>query len=67
MRIMGLKDSVHWLTWFVLCTTVMIITAILLVLILKVYFTIGKKLLLIYKNLFVYHLSLEELHSIRTF
>ncbi|CAF4091856.1 unnamed protein product, partial [Adineta steineri] len=35
MRIMGLNDSVHWFTWFVLCTVVMLITAILLVLILK--------------------------------
>lgn len=36
MRIMGLKDSVHWLTWFVLCTVIMIVNAILLILILKV-------------------------------
>jgi hypothetical protein len=36
MRIMGLNDSVHWFTWFVLCTTVMLFTAILLVIILKV-------------------------------
>jgi hypothetical protein len=36
MRIMGLKDSVHWFTWFILCTSVMMLTAILLVLLLKV-------------------------------
>jgi hypothetical protein len=36
MRIMGLNDSVHWFTWFVLCTVVMIVTALLLVIILKV-------------------------------
>ncbi|CAF2630332.1 unnamed protein product [Rotaria sp. Silwood2] len=35
MRIMGLNDSVHWFTWFILCTIVMIITATLLVIILK--------------------------------
>ncbi|CAM4819705.1 unnamed protein product [Rotaria magnacalcarata] len=35
MKIMGLKDSVHWFTWFILCTTAMILTAILLVLLLK--------------------------------
>lgn len=33
---MGLYDSVHWLTWFVLCTAVMMFTALLLVIILKV-------------------------------
>jgi len=36
MRIMGLNDAVHWFTWFVLCTSVMLITAILLAIILKV-------------------------------
>lgn len=36
MRIMGLKDSVHWFTWFVLCATVMMLTAFILVLLLKV-------------------------------
>lgn len=36
MRIMGLNDSVHWFTWFVLCTVIMIITAVLLIVILKV-------------------------------
>ncbi|CAF3347478.1 unnamed protein product [Rotaria sp. Silwood1] len=35
MKIMGLKDSVHWFTWFVLCTTIMILTAFILVLLLK--------------------------------
>ncbi|CAF1095920.1 unnamed protein product [Adineta ricciae] len=35
MRIMGLKDSVHWLTWFILCTTVMLLIALLLALLLK--------------------------------
>ncbi|UJR30912.1 hypothetical protein I4U23_018422 [Adineta vaga] len=35
MRIMGLNDTVHWFTWFVLCTVVMLVTAIILVLILK--------------------------------
>ncbi|UJR15712.1 hypothetical protein I4U23_002647 [Adineta vaga] len=35
MRIMGLNDSVHWLTWFILCTTVMMLIAFLLVLLLK--------------------------------
>ncbi len=36
MRIMGLKDSVHWFTWFILCSTVMMLTAFLLVILLKV-------------------------------
>ena len=36
MRIMGLKDAVHWLTWFILCTAVMMLTAFFLVLFLKV-------------------------------
>lgn len=36
MRIMGLKDTVHWFTWFVLCTTVMMFSAFLLVVLLKV-------------------------------
>lgn len=36
MRIMGLYDSVHWFTWFVLCTVVMMSTALILVIILKV-------------------------------
>lgn len=36
MRIMGLNDSVHWLTWFILCTTVMLLIAFALVLLLKV-------------------------------
>ncbi|CAF2158124.1 unnamed protein product [Rotaria magnacalcarata] len=35
MRIMGLNDSVHWFTWFVLCTAVMVTIALLLVIILK--------------------------------
>ncbi|CAF1011818.1 unnamed protein product [Rotaria sordida] len=35
MRIMGLNDSVHWFTWFILCFVVMITIAILLVIILK--------------------------------
>lgn len=35
MRIMGLNDSVHWFTWFVLCTTVMLMTALILVIVLK--------------------------------
>ncbi|CAF3444208.1 unnamed protein product [Rotaria sp. Silwood1] len=35
MRIMGLNDSVHWFTWFILCAVVMIITATILVIILK--------------------------------
>lgn len=43
MRIMGLNDSVHWLTWFILCTAVMLTTALLLVLILKVRARDGKK------------------------
>lgn len=33
---MGLKDSVHWLTWFILCTSVMVLIAILLAVLLKV-------------------------------
>lgn len=36
MRIMGLNDSVHWLTWFILCAAVMLTTATLLAIILKV-------------------------------
>jgi hypothetical protein len=45
MRIMGLNDSVHWFTWFILCTVIMMLTALLLVIILKVNssFTIKKK------------------------
>ncbi|CAF2628741.1 unnamed protein product [Rotaria sp. Silwood2] len=35
MKIMGLKDSVHWFTEFILCTTVIMFTAFLLVLLLK--------------------------------
>ncbi|CAF0829832.1 unnamed protein product [Rotaria sordida] len=35
MKIMGLQDSVHWFTWFILCTTIMILTAFILVLLLK--------------------------------
>jgi hypothetical protein len=36
MRIMGLNDSVHWFTWFILCTSVMLFTAVLLVVVIKV-------------------------------
>jgi hypothetical protein len=36
MRIMGLNDSVHWLTWFIVCSVVMIIIALLLTIILIV-------------------------------
>ncbi|CAF3930645.1 unnamed protein product, partial [Didymodactylos carnosus] len=35
MRIMGLYDTVHWFTWFIWCSTVMMITAIILVIIIK--------------------------------
>jgi len=33
---MGLNDSVHWFTWFVLCTVVMMFTAVLLAVVVKV-------------------------------
>ncbi|CAF3364219.1 unnamed protein product [Rotaria sp. Silwood2] len=36
MRIMGLYDSVHWFTWFILCALIMVIPATLLAIILKV-------------------------------
>ncbi|CAF1162270.1 unnamed protein product [Adineta steineri] len=35
MRIMGLNDSVHWFTWFILCTATMLLIAFFLILLLK--------------------------------
>jgi hypothetical protein len=53
MRIMGLNDSVHWFTWFILCAVVMMFNALLLVIILKVMHFSGRMSLSIFLSTFI--------------